>query len=132
MSRRVRRSVFSTDSLARIGTLRKAGIAIVARMPMIAITMISSSRVKPCWPEWTFGRRRLISFSPLPVGNAVQAHAPRQGVDVVDVLAPPGGRIEGVLVAAQPPFALAGHRIDRNPAQELQLLVHLADHRHPF
>src|SRR6476661_727321 len=138
MSRRVRRLVFSTDSLARIGTFFRAGMAIVARMPMIAITMISSSSVKPlCRSRSGLRMGSLIFFvstsrSPLPVGDAVQAGPLRKGEDVVDVLAAPGGRVEGVLVAAEAPLVLAGHRIDRNLAQELELLVHLADDRHPL
>src|SRR3954454_23706939 len=122
MSRIVRRLFFSTDSLAWIGTFLSAGIAIVARMPMMAITMISSSSVNPlCRFRGRF-MGRLIS-SPFPVRDAVQARALRERVDVVDVLAAPGGGIPRVLIAAEAPLVLAGHRIDRDPAQELELLV---------
>src|SRR5436305_15010054 len=132
MSRRVRRLFFSTDSLARIGTFFSAGMAIVARMPMMAITMISSSSVKPLCRLWgrLWGRLRMGSLmcsSPLPVRDAVQARALRERIDVVDVLPAPGGGVRRVLVAAAAPLVLAGHRIDRDQAQELELLVHLAD-----
>jgi len=45
--RMAKRSSFSTASLARCGALRMAGSAMVARMPMIATTMMSSINVKP-------------------------------------------------------------------------------------
>src|SRR4051812_21685979 len=137
MSRRVCRLFLSTDSLARIGTFLSAGMAIVARMPMMAITMISSSSVKPLCrlAGRLWGKLRIGSFMgslPFPVGDAVQARAFRERVDVVDVLSPPGGGVRRVLVAAEAPLVLAGHRIDRDPAEELELLVHLAHELHPL
>src|SRR4051812_8941724 len=136
MSRRVCRLFLSTDSLARIGTFLSAGMAIVARMPMMAITMISSSSVKPRCRLWAlpWGKIRMGSLisSPLPIEDAVQARALRERVDVEDVLSTPGGGVRRVLVAAEPPLVLAGHRIDGDPAQELELLVHLADELHPL
>src|SRR6185503_18222368 len=101
MSRIVRRLFFSTDSLAWIGTFLSAGMAIVARMPMMAITMISSSSVKPlCRFRGLLLRMGSLISSPLPVRDAVQARAFRERVDVEDVLAAPGGGIPRVLVAA--------------------------------
>ena len=49
--RRVKRSSLSAASRARWGAVRIAGTAMVARMPMIATTMISSMRVNPAAPD---------------------------------------------------------------------------------
>src|SRR5882724_10812496 len=134
-SRIVRRLVFRTASFARRGMSFIAGMAIVARMPMMAMTTMSSSRVKPRSADLGSCSLPFTSSSlgspnaalPLGVGYAVQAHPPRQRMDVVDVLAAPRAGIDGVLIAADRPLVLAGHRIDRQAAQELHLLVHLAD-----
>src|SRR6185369_4676946 len=128
-SRRVCRLVLRTASLARRGTSLRAGMAIVARMPMIAMTMINSSSVKPR----SRSRMAHLPFSlPITVAHSVETDSLRQGVDIVNVAAAPGARIRSVVVAAQPPLVLAGHRIDGDAAQELQLLVDLAGERDPF
>src|SRR5947209_12422962 len=133
-SRIVRRLVFKTASFARRGMSFIAGMAIVARMPMMAITTISSNRVKPrsadlgsCSLPFTSSSLESPDALPLGVGDAVQAHSARQRMDVVDVLPAPRGGVDGVLIATDRPLVLAGHRIDREAAQELDLLVHLAD-----
>src|SRR6185436_9052213 len=136
-SRRVWRLVLSTASLARRGTSFKAGMAMVARMPMMATTMISSRRVKPCSSHRRVCCFRMILPSgvprlPLAVRHAIQPDSVRQRVDVIDVLSAPGGGVGLILVAAQPPFVLPGHRIEGNAAQQLELLVHLSDDLHPL
>src|SRR2546426_10880773 len=84
-----------------------------AMMPMIAMTIRSSMRVKPLSSR----------ISPvLVVRLAVQRLPLRGGIDVVDVLVAPGGRVRFVLVGAQPPVLRVGHRVDRDAAQELDLL----------
>src|SRR3954453_22067863 len=103
-SRRVRRLVLRTASWARIGTFLSAGMAMVARMPMIAMTTISSRRVNPCSRARNVGvMSRLLLSSPLAIRHTVETHSHGHGVDVVDVLATPGGGIGLVLIAAHPP-----------------------------
>src|SRR6185436_9982952 len=137
-SRMVWRLVLSTASLAWIGTFLSAGMAMVARMPTMAMTMISSSRVKPrsvswhCWIRFRMVLPSGVPRLPLPVRHVIQSDAVRQRVDVIDVLSAPGGGVGLVLVAAQPPFALPGHRVEGNAAQQLELLVHLSDDLHPL
>src|SRR5687768_8396568 len=116
----VRRSVLSAASAARRGMSLSAGITMVARMPMIEITTISSRRVnpEPCLP--------------LPIGHPIQPHTLRQRIHVVYVLTPPGRRVRVVLVAALAPLVVAGHRVDGEPAQELHLAVHLSDQVDPL
>src|SRR4051794_30967901 len=109
-----------------------------ARMPMRATTVMSSMSVNP--RSWPFLRMTdlFTTFAataipapiatrdatlPVPVLRAVERLAVRLAVDVVDVLAAPGGRVGIVLVAAHAPLVLAGHGIDRDPPQELQLVV---------
>src|SRR6267142_3640131 len=84
-----------------------------AIMPMIAITIRSSMRVKP------FSSR----ISPVLVGRLSIERLPLRGrVDVVDVLVAPGVRVRLVLIGAHPPLLRARHRVDRDAAQELDLL----------
>src|SRR5437867_9144325 len=84
-----------------------------AMMPMIAITMISSMRVNP------FSSR----MSPVLVERLAVERLPLRGrVDVIDVLVSPRGGVRIVLIGAHPPVLGLGHRIDRDPAQELDLL----------
>ena len=67
------------------------------------------------------------SFLPFGVGNAVEPHSGTQRIDVEDVLATPGICVPLVLITAQSPFGLAGHRIDRDPPQETLGVLHLPD-----
>src|SRR5712692_3954780 len=46
---RVRVSACALATRARVWTLAYSGIAMAARMPMMATTIISSMSVKPCW-----------------------------------------------------------------------------------
>src|SRR5688572_13623532 len=101
-----RRLVLSTASFAFSGVCRRRGSAMVARMPMTAMTMISSRRVKP---SSTILRRDRL---PLGIGHPVHPGPRRQRVDVVDVLAAPALGIRFVLVAAQAPFGLPRHRVE--------------------
>src|SRR4029078_8754193 len=130
-SRRVRRSVRSTASLALSGVCISLGMAMVARMPMMATTMISSSSVKPCSLRRcrnVFIRLAICCIRlPFTIGRAVDAGAAGERVDVINVFAPPDPAAGRVLIAAQPPLRLAGHRVDGDAAQELRLLVDLAD-----
>src|SRR5581483_5980994 len=73
---------------------------------------------------------RIGSVSPCIVFRAVERRALALGVYVKDVLPTPGCRIGIVLIGAQSPVGVAGHRIDRNAAQEAQLLalhIHTVD-----
>src|SRR6185503_4113694 len=58
---------------------------------------------------------------PVPVLGAVERSALERGVDVEDVLPAPARRVGLVLVGSHPPFGGVRHRIDRDPAQELEL-----------
>src|SRR5215510_16385873 len=84
-----------------------------AMMPMIAMTISSSMSVNP------------FSFFISPVvvmGLSVERRPVRRRVHVVDVLVSPGIGVRLVLIGPQPPFLVLGHRVDRNTAQELDLL----------
>src|SRR3989344_8554409 len=100
----------------------------VIRVAMIAMTTISSNRVKPL-------SRRICS--PLPVGDAVETLAPGLGVDVEDVLAFPRV-LSRTVVGAQAPatFVVALDRCQRvmgYAAQEIELGTLGAAHiAHPF
>src|SRR5947208_13434635 len=112
-SRRAYRSSLRTDSRAFFGAFCSCTTAMPAMMPMIATTIRSSMRVNP----------RSSRISPVLVERlAVQRLALRRRVDVVDVLVAPGGGVRLVLERAHPPVLRAGHRIDRDAAQELDLL----------
>src|SRR5215213_1785098 len=78
---------------------------------MMVSTTISSTRVKP----------RDVFMSPVLVGHAVQAARAAARENVVDVVAR-GRPVGGARVAAHAPF-LAGQRIARHAAQEIDLLV---------
>src|SRR5262249_46295709 len=118
-----KRSSFRVASRARWGELFNAGTATAARIPMIVMTTRSSKRVNPLW-----ARRRLF-ISPILVIRSVDRPIGGEREDVVDVLASPGDRVGIVLEAPLSPFGLLRHRIDRDSAQELLLLVDLADQR---
>src|SRR5881396_558755 len=112
-SRRAYRSSLRTDSRAFFGAFCSCTTAMPAMMPMIATTIRSSMRVNPLSSR----------ISPvLVVRLAVQGLPLRRGVHVVDVLVSPGGRIRLVLERPEPPVLRGGHRVDRDPAQELDLL----------
>src|SRR5437867_783260 len=116
-SRRAYRSSLSTDSLAFLGALCICATAIPAMMPMMAMTIRSSIRVKP--RSW-----RKVSVSPLPVLvlRAVQPFAGGRGVHVVAVLVSPCGRVGLVVVGAHAPLLRLDHRVEGDPSQELDLL----------
>src|SRR5437667_4634340 len=88
-------------------------MAIDTSIPMIETTMRISISVNP--------RRRL----PLRIRCSIAGliHAVR--VDAKYVLPAPGGGLGIVLHAALSPVLAVGHRIDRNAAQEFDLLIHL-------
>ena len=48
----VRASACALATRARVCTLAYSGMAIAARMPMIATTIINSISVKPAWLPW--------------------------------------------------------------------------------
>src|SRR5258708_5339070 len=89
------------------------GTAIETSIPMIETTMSISIKVKP--------RRSL----PLRVSGSIASLIHAVGVDVEPVLPAPGVGFGIVLHAAFSPLPRAGHRIERNPAQELHFLVDL-------
>src|SRR5262245_19671335 len=98
-----------------IATL-KLGRAIATSTPRMVITVTSSISVNPAW--------RFIS--PVLVDRAVQPSRFARGVDVEDVLAAPRRALRLVLITPESP-GLAGHGVDRDLAEELQLLAGVSD-----
>src|SRR5271169_1454006 len=94
-------------------------MATTASTPMMAMTIISSTRVKPA------SLLRFVRMIALPVGVlcAVQGRALGFAVDVENALAAKGVGCRIVLHRPQAPLLLAGHGIDRNAAQELHLFT---------
>src|SRR5262249_56289622 len=85
-------------------------------------TIIISISVKPR-QEPVLGIRFIPESLPILIFRAVERSAFRLAVNVKNVLPIPGGRRGIVLYGAHPPFALASHGIDRNLAQESELLA---------
>src|SRR5712671_5651092 len=85
--------------------------AIVDSVTMSDITTISSMIVNPA------ADRNL----PVTIFRPIQRGAGKRGAHVEDVLATPMGGVLIVLVRSQCPLGAFRHRIDWNPAQELQL-----------
>src|SRR5215471_20712739 len=114
-----KRSSLSVASLARCGEGVRAGMAIAARMPMMVMTTRSSSSVNPRARRFLLGLPITSHHSPIFIERAVDRLQRREAVDVVDVLASPGGGVGLVLKRAQTPLGLLGHRIDRYPSKKL-------------
>ncbi len=86
------------------------------------------------------GRRRALRHgseearhaSPVLVLRAVQTRLFGKGVDVVDVLPPPAGRVGVVLQAPKPPLRLSRHRVDWNPPEKLPHFLDLPHQLDPL
>src|SRR5204863_4113935 len=89
-------------------------MAMVMSTTMIEITTVSSTNVKP---------RRRRQFLPFRIGCAIARLLVSLGVDRKHILPAPAGRFGVVLIAAQAPFGLAGERVARDFAQQLDLLA---------
>src|SRR4029453_491456 len=107
-----KRFSMSTASRAWRMAVRYWGRAMAARMPMMAITVMSSMRVKP--------RARP---SPGVVARAIQSFSGALAVDVPHVLAAPGRLVRIILVASHAPLGLGGHGVHGDPAEQLDLPV---------
>src|SRR5580658_5321127 len=98
-------------------------MAIEIRITMIAMTIISSTMVKP-----NSRRRSLSAARCLPVGviGSIRRLFGGLGINVENVLPTPtvGGRV--VLGAAHAPVGGVGEGILWNASQESDLLIHLA------
>src|SRR4026209_375443 len=84
-----------------------------ARMPIMAMTVMSSIRVKPL----------VERPSPGVVARPIQPLCRALRIDVPDVLAAPGRLVRVVLVASHTPLGIPGHGIDRDPPEQLDLAV---------
>src|SRR6185437_14649331 len=118
------RSSFSTASFAALMEDRYAGIATAARIAMMSMTIISSSSVNPASASFPVSRRP----PRLPIGilGSVQGRALRFCVHIVQILSAERVAVGIILLRTHAPIGLAGHRIDRNTAQEPHLLpLHL-------
>src|ERR1700756_1293719 len=93
-------------------------MATTASTPMMAMTIISSTSVKPA------SLLRILRIIALPVGIlfAVQGRALRFAVDVEHALPAIGVRRGIILHRPQTPLRLSGHGIDGNAAQKLDFL----------
>src|SRR5262245_51390390 len=78
---------------------------------MMVITTISSINVKPR------SARRL----PVTIFGSVESRSVKTRIYVKDVLTAPSRCVRRVLVGTASPLVTAGHRINRNLAEELQL-----------
>src|SRR5262245_23783251 len=87
-------------------------MAIDTSIPTIETTMRISTSVKP----------RLL---PLRIGCSISSLVHRSGVNVEHILPAPGVGLGIVLHAPFSPILAVRHGINGNPAQELDLLVHL-------
>src|SRR2546426_585954 len=122
MTRRIsRRLSFRTVSLAWRTTALYIGIEIAARMAMIVITIINSSRVNPRPAGWP-------ASLPLFILRSIKRSSSRLREHVEHILPAPRIILWVVLIGALSPFRGVRHRILGNTPQELQLLVHLPDH----
>src|SRR5580704_13227349 len=88
------------------------------RITMIAMTIISSTIVKPSWRP----RPRL----PVGIVSAIRGLFRGLGVHIEDVLSAPTVGRGIVLGAAHAPVGGIGERVFGDAAQEADLLVHLA------
>src|SRR3990172_11732374 len=96
-------------------------MAMPRRIPIKTITITISMKVKP----------EEDSTLPLTVFRSIESHGTRLGEHIVDVLASPDAGVGLVLIGAHSPFGGIGHRVDGNPAQELQLLPRRSHLAHP-
>src|SRR5947207_2684771 len=118
MASRIRkRSSFSTDSFARMTLFPYSVSATLASVIISAITTITSMSVNPS----NLRTREPANRLPVTVLRPIQAGATALRIHVKDVLPAPRRRIRLVLIGPQPPFGAAGHRIDRDASQVLQL-----------
>src|SRR5688500_3693994 len=112
-----KRFSFSTASCERRTVLRYCTMPMLASSTITDITTNSSMIVKPSG----FRNRFIAVTLPVAVLRAIERGTRTLCVHVVDVLPAPGRGVPFVLVSPQTPVAVAGERIDRTPAEELQL-----------
>src|SRR5580698_1227150 len=138
------RSSRNTASRADFSAPIKLGTANVARMPMIAMTIISSISVKPASDfRSLFTNSSSISRAPFPVLfpnpclslpvrvlGAIQSRGLRLGIHVEDALPAERIRCRVILHRAHAPFCFAGHGIDGNAAQKADFLALHIDSLH--
>src|SRR5688572_13880426 len=86
---------------------RYCTMARLARITISASTTINSMMVKP----------RL----PVLILRAIERRSSRRRVHVEHILATPRRRIRVVLIRSLAPLRRLGHRVDRNPPEELDL-----------
>src|SRR5215208_2749176 len=119
-SRMRKRSVASVASFADITEFRYCTSPIAARIEISEMTMSSSTRVNP-----TSRLRRFVGASalalPVPVFGAIERLACCFGIDIEHIAASPCCGVRPVAVGAHPPLRRLRDRIDRDPAQELDL-----------
>src|ERR1700733_5517234 len=104
-SRMTCRFSLRTASLAARMDATYAGIAIEARMAMISITTINSTRVNPAPPRGRVERAHLVReqnldmLTSLPIGvlRSIECNALRLGGDIENTLPSPGVAIRVVL-----------------------------------
>src|SRR5579862_2194460 len=98
------------------------GSATAINMAMIAITIISSMKVKPKRRRLTWGTSsRTVALSPGGVRCSIARLVHALAVHIKYVLTAPGLRRRIVAVAAQPPFIRIGHGVFRDAAQVFHL-----------
>src|SRR5262245_49164593 len=87
-------------------------MAMPRRIPITTITITISMKVNPA-------RRKAL---PLTVFRPIECGCRRLGEHVEDVLTSPDAGVRLVLIRAHPPLGRVGHRVDRDAAEELELL----------
>src|SRR5208282_6707557 len=131
------RSCLSVASFALSYDVSYRPTAIVARMRMIAMTIINSISVKPCdapRPSRIVthavglrldfsGFAEFILQSPVRILCAIQRRRRRLREHVEDVCASPGRRIGIVLDRSHAPIFVSRHRIDRKLAKKVDPLI---------
>src|SRR5678816_955047 len=114
------RSSLSTDSFARVMLLVYTARPMLARITMSDITIINSMSVNPGIRE----PRNLLrgaNHLPVMVFGPIEPGALALRVHVEHVLAAPTRRIRLVLIGAQTPLVVVGHRVERNAPKEFEL-----------
>src|SRR5215467_7141608 len=105
------------------------GAAMATRIAMIMTTMIASISVKPlCRANRAEPFISNLPDLPVLVLSAIQTSSTRLGIDIKNVLPAPRLRLRIVLHGAHAPIFRSRHRINRNAAQESQLLAALDFH----
>src|SRR5271154_6377153 len=99
------------------------GPATAISTAMIAITIISSMKVKPKRRRED-SSRGFMSASPFAIRCSIARFIHALGIDVEHVLAAPGLRRGIITIAPEAPLIVVGHGVFGNAAQILHLLVH--------